>query len=649
MTDPTVRNHKTPSAYGTWESPLDAHTLAGGAVRLSELRVAGSVVGWLEGRPANGGAVTVVQRQDSTDVSDLTGPEFNARTLVHEYGGGAWHPHDGGAIVSSLADQRLWLVPHGSEPTALTVEGSRIQSIRYADPSPIGATGWFAYVRERHEGETEPTNDIVAIHTETGTVVDLASGHDFYSSPRANATGTQLAYIAWDHPNMPWDDTAVHLIDIVASNDEVAAVNDQVVAKTAAWQQPAWSPDGVLHAVGDPDGWWNIHSFDEQGHRAIGPQSSEFGVPSWGFANSTYCWSAHGTLWAVAITGGVAELGRILAGRFEALDTGYVEFDRIEPYLSGIATIGSSPVSSPAVIAVDDTGAVTVLHAPTSDALDAADVSVAEAIEFATNEGRVAHAFWYPPHNASQADDSDALPPVVVLSHGGPTGNASNALNLGIQYWTTRGIGVVDVNYGGSTGFGTEYRNRLRNTWGITDVIDCVRAAEHLAAAGLADPDRLAIKGGSAGGFTTLCALTFHDTFAVGVSRYGVADLETLARDTHKFESRYLDLLVGPWPDASETYQARSPIHHTAHLDRPMIILQGSDDPIVPPSQAEQMVEALAAAKVSHAYVLFEGESHGFRAADNIAAALEAELSFLGQILGFTPAGNIVPVEITQY
>lgn len=654
MTNPDDQNSDEvqPARYGTWASSLDAAQLAGGAIRLSEPRADGEFLGWLEGRPTAGGAVAVVSRQSDGSVTDLSPPDFNARTVVHEYGGGAWLPVNGAVIASSLDDQRLWHVgkgtPQAPTPQPLTGEPASPRSVRFADPGAVRSSPWITYIRERHVADKEPINEVVGVHTLTGSEVTLASGYDFYAAPRPSPDGSQLAYIGWDHPNMPWDATALHLVDLSWTETSIEASNDRVIGSDAAWQQPQWSPTGVLHVVGDPDGWWNIHRYDDAAFVPVAATTTEFGVPSWAFANRTYCWAVDGTLWAVSIHNGTGSLGRIVDGSFEPIDTEFTDFEGLEPWGDLIVTIAASPTTAPAVITIDSQDQIEILHAPTSVPLQTNDISVAVPIEFPTDGDRTAHAFYYPPRNPAYRGINSELPPVIVLSHGGPTGGSGQSLNLGIQYWTTRGIGVVDVNYGGSTGFGTEYRNRLRGSWGITDVADCVRAAEFLAAGGMADPDRLVIKGGSAGGYTTLCALTFHRTFAAGISRYGVADLETLARDTHKFESRYLDLLVGPWPEASDVYQARSPIHHTDRLEQPMIILQGSEDPIVPPSQAEQMVDALAAARVPHAYVLFEGESHGFRSASNISRALEVELSFLGQMLDFAPADQFEPVEIRR-
>ena len=632
--------------YGSWPSPLTASMLAAGATRLSEVRARGHTIGWLEARPSEKGRVSLILAGPE-DPRELT-PGLNVRTMVHEYGGGAWHLEGQGAIVSHLADQRLWQIGADGSSKPLTSEPSQAQALRFADPAPIQDTDWLVYIVESHQGDIV-SNEIAAVHKTTGQIRTLAAGHDFYSSPRPSPDGSQIVYICWDHPEMPWDRTELHTMDLDPGAAEPIVTDDRCIARDSALQQPQWDRSGNLFVITDETGWWNVAQVDPQSPHhlsIIGKSQLEFGLPSWGFANQTYTWTEDGTLWATWIEGGLGHIGSYKDGEWIPIDTGYTEFERLEASGNSIITIAASPTHPSEVVQISSDGSVEILYSPTSAALDPAMISAPEPIEFQTDGGLTAHAFFYRPTNPNATGPGDELPPVIVLSHGGPTGAARSSLDLGIQYWTTRGIGVLDVNYGGSTGFGTEYRDRLKGNWGITDTLDCIHAAEHVVSRGQADPDRLVIKGGSAGGFTTLAALTFHDLFAAGISRYGVADLETLARDTHKFEARYLDSLIGPWPEAAEIYRARSPIHHTEQLTRPMILLQGSEDPIVPPSQAEQMISALEGAGIAHSYLVFEGESHGFRAAETITRALEAELSFLAQILRFEPADDISPVAI---
>ena len=661
--------------HGAWPSPLRAVDVAAGAVRRTEPRIAGGWAYWVEERPLDHGRGSVVRvRLDEPGAVPADVPhtaEADIRTAVHEYGGGAWLPFQAAdgrhfVLATCMSDHRVRLFDATGEaaPRAVTPEPDIPRGLRYADPAlvpaPHGSSGGAAvdpvsvWVREVHDDTgNEPRNELVAIRLD-GTVSVVATGADFYSSPRPSPDGSALAYLSWDHPNMPWDHVRLHLVDL----DGGMAVpgTDRVLVDGPALSQPAWSPDGELHIVTDVDGWWSIHRVDiETGATqavlddtaAGGEHGREFGVPAWVFAQATYGWSADGTLWCTWTSGGVGHLGTISDGRLEELPSEFTEFGRLAVTAGGsVVTVAAGWTRRAAVVEIASDGTHRQLSATEPSALKPSDVSVPEAFTFDSDEGRQAHAFFFPPANSAVTAQPDELPPLMVLSHGGPTGSARSSLDLGIQYWTTRGIAVVDVNYGGSTGYGTAFRNLLRGQWGVVDTQDCIAAALHLAAEGAVDAQRLVIKGGSAGGYTTLCALTGSDVFAAGISRYGVADLEALARDTHKFEARYLDGLIGAWPEQADLYRERSPIWRTDQLRTPMIVLQGTEDRVVPQSQSEQVVAALADAGVPHAYLLFEGEGHGFRRGPNIVAALEAELSFLGQVLGFEPAGDIARVEV---
>ncbi len=667
-------------AYGAWPSPLDAADVAAGAVRRSEPQAVGNWAYWVEERPLEGGRGAVVRvALDEAGAAPSDVPhtaQADIRTSVHEYGGGAWlaiEAPDGTHLVAGacMADQRIRLFDADgrADPRPLTPEPPSPRGLRYADPALVPPAGGSAHaagagfdpvtiwVREAHDDNGhEPRNELVAIRLD-GTVNVVATGADFYSSPRPSPDGSVLAYLSWDHPNMPWDHVRLHLVDL----DGGTAVpgTDRVLVDGPAVTQPAWSPDGDLHIVTDADGWWAIHRVD-LGSGATAPvlhdagqpgaAGREFGVPAWVFAGATYGWDGSGALWCSWMSAGEGHLGIIRDGALNEVASGFTDFGRLAPTPNGtVITVAASWTRRAAVAEIAPDGTHRQLSDAEPLALEPDDVSVAQPFTFASDGGRQAHAFFFPPTNSAvtaAADPTDALPPLIVLSHGGPTGAARSSLDLGIQYWTTRGIAVVDVNYGGSTGYGTEFRNLLAGQWGVVDTQDCINAALHLAREEAVDSRRLVIKGGSAGGYTTLCALTASDVFAAGISRYGVADLAALARDTHKFEARYLDGLIGPWPEAAELYRERSPIWRTDQLRTPMIVLQGTEDRVVPQSQSEQVVAALAAAGVPHAYLLFEGEGHGFRRGPNIVAALEAELSFLGQVLGFEPAGDIAPVEV---
>lgn len=591
-------------------------------------------VWWSEGRPGEGGRVAVVR--DGVDV--LPAP-WSARTRVHEYGGGAFTVHQGTLFFSNVDDQRVYRLDRGAtEPVAITPDDGS----RYADGTVTPDGRWLVCVRERH-GEGEAVNDLVAVPTAADgeeTVV-LASGYDFFSFPRPGLREGELAYVAWDHPNMPWDCTSLWLRD-----ELVAGGADSEESVT----QPRWSPDGVLHWISDRTGWWNLYRHPGE---PLAPMDAEFAGPDWTFGNSSYTFLTDGRLVATWSEDGLGRLGLVAGGRAVpvTLDTTLTSFSSLRsgPRPTEVVAVAASPSRAPAVVVIDiDSGAVRALKQSRAAPVPAGAISEPRALTYGSEGGRPAHALYYPPRLEGYQGPPGERPPLIVRSHGGPTSAASSTLNPEIQFWTSRGFAVVDVDYSGSSGYGRDYRRRLSGQWGVADLDDCVNAARHLAASGEVDGNRMVVRGGSAGGYTTLCAMAFRDVFAAGASYYGVADLETLVADTHKFESRYLDGLIGPYPEAKDVYEARSPIHAADRITSPLILLQGLEDAVVPPSQAEAMVAELAANGTPHAYVAFEGEQHGFRKAENIIRAVEAELSFYGQVLGFEPAGDIEPVAIVR-
>lgn len=626
--------------YGAWASPITAETVISAAVGLSEVRVDGDHVWWSEGRPEEGGRVQLVR-----DGQDALPDGFAARTRVHEYGGGAWAVRGGVAFFANWGDQRLYrLDGPGATPVALTPEPAVPMGDRYADVDVAPDGTWLVCVREHHPADGgEAVNELVRIPTDGADAPEvLLTGPDFVAAPRLSADGGHLAWIQWDHPNMPWDETGLWVASIGAEGLAEPELVAGGLASSESVVQPCWSPAGELHLVSDRTGWWNL--YQEGSDEPVVAVEGEIGTPPWVFGMSRYAFLDDGTVVAACRRHGRDEL--------LGYDVPFTSIDSVVSDGRRVLFVGASPTQESAVVRFDPaTGEHELLRPPRDLGLDDGWISVPEAIEFPTERGpggeaRPAHALYYPPTNPEAEAPAGERPPLLVLSHGGPTAAARPMLSLATQFWTSRGFAVVDVDYGGSTGYGREYRDRLQGAWGIVDVQDCVAAAHFLAARGDVDADRLCIRGGSAGGYTTLQALTVTDVFAAGASHYGVADLGALARDTHKFESRYLDGLVGPWPEAEAVYRERSPIEHTDRLSSPMIILQGSEDEVVPPNQAELMVAALDAKGLPYAYVLFEGEQHGFRKAENIIRALEAELSFYAQVFGFTPADDIEPVEV---
>ncbi|MEM9610689.1 MAG: S9 family peptidase [Actinomycetota bacterium] len=629
--------------YGSWASPISPADLASGGRRLGDLRVLGDGLAWIEGRPDEAGrSVLVVAGRDGS-LAEPTPADWSVRTLVHEYGGGAVAHTPRGLVVSNLDDQRLYLLA-GDTPTALTPEPPTPRSLRYADGSASPDGRWLYCVREVHDGGHEPTNDLVAVALDGSGVVELADGWDFVMAPTVAPGGSRLAWFTWDHPRMPWDGTELWVADVhdggtIGPPELVAGGPDEAV------QQPTWIGSDLAW-VTDRTGWWNLVTAD-------GPLTdldAEVGLPPWVFGRSSVSVLPDGSIAAAAIERGIGRLVVVRDGAVETIDTPFSTFEQVRATPWGtIVVLAAGPRTPLAVAEIDPvSGAVEIVRSSTDEAPDPAYIAEPEAIEFPSADGRRAHAFFYPPAHAEVVGPDDERPPLIVMSHGGPTSATAATWDARVGFWTTRGFAVADVNYGGSTGYGRPYRRLLDGAWGVVDLEDCVAAARWLADQGRVDGERLLIRGGSAGGYTTLCALTFTDAFAAGTSLYGIGDLEVLARDTHKFEARYLDGLVGTWPADTETYRARSPIHHVDRISTPMLVLQGSEDPVVPPNQAESMVAALDERGIPHAYLLFEGESHGFRQADTIVRSFEAEYAFYCAVLGITPPDGTAGVDIAH-
>ncbi|MFL5675703.1 MAG: S9 family peptidase [Chloroflexota bacterium] len=646
--DVTDGPEPTIAPYGSWRSQIRIEDVVGDVVRLSEPWIDGDDVYWIEQRPSEAGRHVLVRATTDGSTADLTPPPFNVRSRVHEYGGGSFVVTGGTVVFSNFGDGRLYRIdPGGLTALAMTPEGPW----RYADLRPDPARRRFYAVREDHHGPGEPVNTIVTIPLDGGDARVLVKGADFVSSPRLSPDGTMLAWLEWDHPDMPWDGTRLR----VAAFEPDGTLGEGTLAAGGpdeAIVQPEWAPDGTLHLISDRTGWWNIYRLvDGPRLESLATAEAEFADPAWVFDRSTYGFLADGAIAAVFRRRGRDHLARIEPGRLLGeLDTPFTEFDTLRVTPHGVVALAGSP-GDPSVVARFDPvtlAAAGVLRRASTVTTDAATIAIPESIEFPTTRDRTAFALFYKPTNPAFVAPHGEKPPLVVMTHGGPTASASTALDLGKQLFTSRGIAVVDVDYGGSAGYGRDYRRRLEGEWGVVDVDDVIAAARFLVERGDVDGDRLAIMGGSAGGYTTLAALAFRDVFAAGISLYGIADLELLEKDTHKFESRYNTRLLGPYPDAAALYRERSPIYAVDAISVPVLVLQGLDDTVVPPAQAELIVAALADRGIPHAYIAFEGEGHGFRGAAAIRRSIEAELSFLGQVFGFEPNDTIEPVELRR-
>jgi dipeptidyl aminopeptidase/acylaminoacyl peptidase len=634
--------------YGSWKSPITSDLIVAGTIGLGGACLDGEDVYWSEMRPTEGGRSVIVRRTPDGQIQDVTPALFNVRTRVHEYGGGSYTVHQGVVYFANFADQRLYKQIVGSEPMPLTPE----TQWRYADVEVDENRDRLICIREDHTGKGEAINTIVGISLNGSDQTVLVSGNDFYSSPRLSPDGTKLAWITWNHPDMPWDATELWIAEInpdgtLTHSQKIAGGQDESVV------QPVWSPDGVLYFVSDRSNWWNLYRCTSNSGEIepLHPMDAEFGMPHWVFGYINYGFESSDRLICTYTQSGISHLAEInpQTHQFTLIDQPYTELGSVHVG-AGKVLLGVGSATRPGAIAQLDlaTKQFTLLRQSSTLEIDPGYLSIPQPITFPTTDEQVAYGFFYPPQNKDFTASASERPPLLVKSHGGPTAATSTAFNLKIQYWTSRGFAVLDVNYRGSTGYGRAYRDALKGQWGIADVDDCANGAKYLAASGQVDGDRLVIDGGSAGGYTTLCALTFRDVFKAGASYYGVSDLEALATDTHKFESRYLDSLIGAYPEQKALYVERSPIHSANALNCPVIFFQGDEDKVVPPNQAEMMVNILKAKGLPVAYVLYAGEQHGFRKAENIKRTLDGEFYFYAKVFGFTPAEEIEPVAIAN-
>ncbi|WP_280155315.1 prolyl oligopeptidase family serine peptidase [Piscinibacter sp. XHJ-5] len=639
---------RTIASFGTWASPITAQRVASASRPLSAPHIDGSSVVWLEGLPGEGGRVAAMRSDGTADspTEMLTAAPYNVRSRVHEYGGGACIAAGGVLYFSHYADNLVYRrAPDGAiEP--LTHESRH----RHADFELDAPRQRLIAVREDHAaGGHEPRNLLVALPLDgRGDAAALASGHDFYAAPRLSPDGRRLAWLCWNHPLMPFQGTELWLADV---SDDGRLVQPRRLAGGAddSLCQPQWSPDGQLFVVSDRSGFWNLHRMERDALQPLCPTDAEFARPQWVFGRHLYGFHGAHEIIASCIDQGVSRLGRIdvRSGAWQPIATDRTDFEELQVGPGFIVAIAGSPTQPQHLLRIDlDSGAHTVLARSATDLPDAAWLARPESLAFESEGGRIAHAFHYPPTNPDFEAPPGERPPLIVTSHGGPTSMSGTSLRLPVNFWTSRGFAVLDVNYGGSTGFGRAYMETLKGQWGIVDVQDCVAAARHLAQRGSVDPQRMAIRGSSASGYTTLCALIFHDVFKAGASYFGVTDLAALDADTHKFESRYTEYLVAPPPERERLYRERSPALHADRLKRPVIFFQGLDDKVVLPSQSQGMVEAMKARGVPVAFLAFEGEGHGFRRLETLRRTLEAELYFYGRVFGFAPADAIEPVTI---
>jgi dipeptidyl aminopeptidase/acylaminoacyl peptidase len=625
--------------FGAWKSPLSASRVTAGTLRFDHLVLDGQDVYWIEGRASEGGRSVVVRRTPNGAIADSTPPEFNVRSRVHEYGGSAFTVHRGVVYFSNFADQRVYQLPPGGVARAITRE-----QYFYADGCVDAARERLLFVREDHATTgREPINSIAAVSCDGEREEVLVSGADFYSDPIISPDGRQLAWLEWRHPNMPWDGTELWVAP-VGSDGSLGERRKVAGGRSESIFQPEWSPDGRLYFASDRTGFWNLYREGDLLHR----RDADFGKAQWIFSQNTYAFIDAARIAASYTEDGRWKLACIdtATGRLAPIPLALEPTDVIRADRDAIYFIGGSPTDARAVVRLPlATMTPEILRAATTDVIDRAWISVPEAITFRSG-GDDVHAFYYPPTNPEVVAPAGDKPPLLVLSHGGPTDQATDVLEARTQFWTSRGFAVVDVNYGGSSGFGRAYRDRLNGTWGMVDVADCVNAARYLVDTGRVDPNRLCIRGGSAGGYTTLAALTFYDLFKAGASYYGISDIEVLAHDTHKFESRYCDTLIGPYPAERQKYVERSPIHFTDRLSSALILFQGLEDKVVPPNQSEMMADAVRRKGLPVAYLAYPGEQHGFRKAENIVRSLEAELYFYAAVFGFPLAEPIEPVQI---
>ena len=619
-------------AAGAWPSSISAEAVAAGSVRLGGMCADGGDLYWTESRPRERGRVTLLRRRDHGTVEEIVPAPLSVRSRVHEYGGGAFVAQQGLVVFSNDADERLYRLTPGG-PAALTPAGAG----RFADLQLDLRRNRLLCVWQRPRPAGEPENLLAAVALDTGEVTAVHRGADFYAFPRLDGGAERLAFLCWNHPHMPWDACELHVAELHADGSPSRTTKVAGGAREAIFQ-PGWSPKGELTFVSDRTGFFNLYRRGHDGEvAALCPMAADFAAPLWVFGLSTYAWLDESRVLCLLQQSGLWRLGVLDAGsgRLQTVESGLTELAAAMAGPSSARFAGGSAGQAMALYEMDArTQAVRLVYRPAGIELPPEAVAQPRPFDFPTTDGVTAHGLFYPPHHPEHEPLPGERPPLLVTCHGGPTASTSTALNPSLQFWTSRGFAVLDVNYRGSTGYGRSYRRLLDGRWGVADAEDCVAGATALAQAGLVDGGRLAIRGGSAGGFTVLCALAFHDVFAAGASYYGICDLEALAKDTHKFESRYLESLVGPYPARRDLYRERSPLFAAASMSCPVIFFHGEEDRVVPKAQAEAMAAALRRRGLAAPLLVFPGEQHGFRREETIRACLTAELAFYQRVFG---------------
>ena len=665
-------------AYGSWSSPLSAKILAQKSIRYGHMCVDNGNVYWLESRASETGRGVIVKRNRSGEIQDCLPGSISVRSKVHEYGSGDYIVKNDVIYFANAKDQCVYRYDGNLQQLTEKVNANKSKitepeliEARYADFELSTDNQYLICVRETHYNNSvnskKVVNELVCIHLSSNDdfkpVQVIQTGRDFYTFPRLTLNANRLTWTCWDQPEMPWDSAELWVADFHKDGrvDAVHKVAGGVsLERKESVYQPEWSSDGILHYISDSSGWGNLYSCRDGVRNALTPIDREFGIPQWSLASSTYVITEDNHIYAVYVQDGQQQLCHIdeSTGHIEPIKLPIKDFgEHLLLSKDKLVYKGAGPAISEGIYEFDLlTQKNNLISLETKSPLPFEEISVAQPIVFEvnvsdaeqieTNKTRICFAFYYQPKNSQYTAPENTAPPLIVMSHGGPTGMTTSSLNSAIQFWTHRGFAVVDVNYSGSTGFGKKYKDRLIGKWGIIDVEDCVAVAQYLVKQNLADKDSILIRGGSAGGYTTLCALTFYDEFKAGTSRYGISDLECLATDSHKFEARYLDVCIGEYPKEKQTYINRSPIHFTEKLSCPILILQGEDDKVVPPNQAEMMVDALKEKGLPFAYQLYKGEGHGFRKEETIIHSLNAELSFYRQVLNINSDEQIDQIKV---